>query len=84
MNLNTITEIKRPKSHDEIRHWQDGFAWLAGGTWLFSEPQIQTNTLIDLESLGWSALTCDAAGLEELQHVADLAEKRMPCAGPEL
>ena len=39
MNLNTITEVKRPASADEIRQWRDGYAWLAGGTWLFSEPQ---------------------------------------------
>jgi CO/xanthine dehydrogenase FAD-binding subunit len=64
MNLNTVTEIKRPKSADEIRHWQDGFAWLAGGTWLFSEPQIHTNTLIDLESLAWEALASGPDGIE--------------------
>ncbi len=40
MNLNTITEVKRPASADEITHWRDGYAWLAGGTWLFSEPQV--------------------------------------------
>ena len=26
------------RSADEIVKWQDGYAWLAGGTWLFSEP----------------------------------------------
>ena len=49
MNLNTIAEVKRPTSADQITHWRDGYAWLAGGTWLFSEPQISTDTLIDLE-----------------------------------
>src|SRR5215471_6278850 len=38
MDLNTIREIKHPASADEITQWQDGYAWLAGGTWLFSEP----------------------------------------------
>ena len=52
MDLNTITEVKRPASPDEITHWRDGYAWLAGGTWLFSEPQPATDTLIDLEQLG--------------------------------
>ena len=42
MNLNTITEVKRPGSADQIGQWRDGYAWLAGGTWLFSEPQIAT------------------------------------------
>ena len=40
MNLNTIVEVKRPASTDEIGSWKDGYAWLAGGTWLFSEPQV--------------------------------------------
>jgi hypothetical protein len=36
MNLNTITEVKRPSSADQITQWRDNYAWLAGGTWLFS------------------------------------------------
>ena len=56
MNLNTITEVRRPNSTDEIPEWREGYAWLAGGTWLFSTPQISTHTLIDLESLRWPAL----------------------------
>ncbi len=64
MDLNTITEIKRPASAEAIKQWEPGFAWLAGGTWLFSEPQINTHTLIDLESLKWPDLTATPAGLE--------------------
>jgi len=40
MNLNTIVEVKRPASPDEITQWRDGYAWLGGGTWLFSAPQM--------------------------------------------
>ena len=57
MDLNTITAIKRPASADEIAHWRHGHAWLAGGTWLFSEPQPQLSRLIDLAALKWPALT---------------------------
>jgi CO/xanthine dehydrogenase FAD-binding subunit len=64
MNLNTITDVKRPKSIDEIPEWHEGYAWLAGGTWLYSSPQIVTHTLIDLETLRWPALKADAGGLE--------------------
>ena len=64
MNLNTIVEVKHPASADEITEWRDGYAWLAGGTWLFSEPQLGTDTLIDLERLGWPALVASEAGLE--------------------
>ena len=64
MNLNTITEVKRPTSTDEIPEWRKGYAWLAGGTWLFSTPQIATHTLIDLETLRWPALQLSPDGLE--------------------
>src|SRR6478609_8527669 len=63
MNLNTIAAVKRPKSFEEIE-WRDGHAFLAGGTWLFSEPQVTTDTLVDLEQFGWPALTVTPAGLE--------------------
>ena len=51
MNLNTVTAFRRPASADEITEWRNGYAWLAGGTWLFSEPQPATDTLIDLDQL---------------------------------
>lgn len=64
MNLNTVTQIKQPRTAEEIRHWNDGYAWLAGGTWLFSEPQIHTDTLIDLHALGWPSIESSAGGLD--------------------
>jgi CO/xanthine dehydrogenase FAD-binding subunit len=87
MNLNTITEIIRPKSDGEIRQWQDGYAWLAGGTWLFSEPQIQTDTLVDLETLGWQAIAPGPRGIEFAAtcKIAELYAFRPPAewtAGP--
>ncbi len=62
MNLNTIRAMQRPASPDEVA-WRDGHAWLAGGTWLFSEPQPALDTLIDLEQFGWPALAASADGL---------------------
>ena len=56
MNLNTVVEVKRPASADEITQWRDGYAWLACGTWLFSELQWTTHTLIDFGRLCWPAL----------------------------
>jgi len=78
MNLNTVRAVRRPASAAEISDWRDGYAWLAGGTWLFSEPQPAVDTLIDLERLGWPALEATAAGLDiaatcriaELYHFA--------------
>ena len=43
--------------------WHDGAAWLAGGTWLFSEPQPTLDTLVDLAALGWPPLERSATGL---------------------
>ena len=63
MNLNTIVAVKRPKSFEEIE-WRDGHAFLGGGTWLFSEPQVNTDTLVDLQKFGWPALTATKDGLE--------------------
>ena len=64
MNLNTIAEVKRPASADQITQWRHGYAWLAGGTWLFSEPQVATDTLIDLHQLNWPALQPSSASLD--------------------
>jgi CO/xanthine dehydrogenase FAD-binding subunit len=63
MDLNTITAVARPKARSELPVWAAGDAWLAGGTWLFSEPQVHLRRLIDLAALGWPALTIDANGL---------------------
>ncbi|MCJ2136561.1 FAD binding domain-containing protein [Methylobacterium sp. J-026] len=64
MNLSTIVEVRRPASFADLRDWHAGCSWLAGGTWLFSEPQVAVDTLIDLDALGWTPLTVTEAGLE--------------------
>ena len=38
VNMNTIKEVLQPHSADKIVKWQGSYAWLAGGTWLFSDP----------------------------------------------
>src|SRR5258708_260327 len=57
MDLNTIKEVARPRARIELPVWTAGDAWLAGGTWLFSEPQVHLTRLIDLTDLKWPALT---------------------------
>ena len=64
MDSNTVNKIRRPASADAITKWENGFPWLAGGTWLFSEPQINVHTLIDLETLKWPSLNASEDGLE--------------------
>ena len=60
MDLNTITAVARPQSREQLPVWTAGDAWLAGGTWLFSEPQVHLTRLIDLTDLQWPALTIGA------------------------
>jgi len=82
MDLNTITEVVRPRTRAELPGWQAGDAWLAGGTWLFSEPQVHLSRLIDLTDLAWPTLavgdsgltiaaTCAVAELDTLQCPAE-------------
>src|SRR5207237_5318838 len=63
MDLNTITEVVHPRTRAELPVWTAGDAWLAGGTWLFSEPQVHLTRLIDLTDLKWPALTITEAEL---------------------
>ncbi|HEX9468079.1 MAG TPA: FAD binding domain-containing protein [Bradyrhizobium sp.] len=57
MDLNTINEVAHPEGREQLPVWTAGDAWLAGGTWLFSEPQSHLTRLIDLADLKWPALT---------------------------
>jgi CO/xanthine dehydrogenase FAD-binding subunit len=82
MDLNTITEVIRPRSRADLPACTKGDAWLAGGTWLFSQPQVHLTRLIDLTDLKWPALmtsdvglsiaaTCTVAQLDALACPAD-------------
>jgi CO/xanthine dehydrogenase FAD-binding subunit len=77
MDLNTITEVAHPQAREQLPVWTAGDAWLAGGTWLFSEPQVHLTRLIDLAAFKWPALaigetalsiaaTCTVAQLDAL------------------
>jgi len=57
MDMNTIAAVAHPTTRDQLPVWTAGDAWLAGGTWLFSEPQAHLTRLIDLINLKWPALT---------------------------
>jgi CO/xanthine dehydrogenase FAD-binding subunit len=63
MDLNTIKEVAHPQARAQLPVWTAGDAWLAGGTWLFSEPQAHLTRLIDLTDFKWPALTIDETGL---------------------
>ncbi len=70
MDLHTVTALEPAEAAPgTAREHRTGDAWLAGGTWLFSEPQPQLRRLLDVTALGWAPLVEDAAGL----HVAATA-----------
>jgi CO/xanthine dehydrogenase FAD-binding subunit len=62
----------------------EGDAFLAGGTWLFSEPQPGVRRLHDLTALGWPAITASAVGMELAATCtfAELAAYRGPSHWP--
>lgn len=63
MDLNHLTAYLCPQTPQALPRWQSGYAWLGGGTWLFSEPQPQLHTLVDLGAIGWDELEAKQAGL---------------------
>jgi CO/xanthine dehydrogenase FAD-binding subunit len=63
VDLNTITEVVRRPSEPLGSDWREGDAWLAGGTWLFSDQQPDLRRLIDLVPVGWDSLTPTDDGL---------------------
>ena len=64
MDLNTVTDVVRQPPDPPGAQWRAGDAFLAGGTWLFSDQQPDLRRLIDLAPLGWDSLRVDDAGLE--------------------
>ena len=64
MDLNTIESVLRPDSRADLPAFTGQDACLAGGTWLFSEPQPGLRRLIDLQAQRWPAITLRADGVE--------------------
>ena len=64
MNLNTVQELRGARAVEQPDFtWREGDSWLAGGTWLYSEPQVGIRRLFDLRDFGWEPLEGSAAGL---------------------
>lgn len=83
MNLNTITEVRRVSgSGDEDLDWQEGDSWLAGGTWLFSEPQPHLRRLLDLQGFEWEPLVVGEEGLQ-ISSTCTIAQLEALKAPPE-
>ncbi|MDN4172395.1 FAD binding domain-containing protein [Nocardioides sp. SOB77] len=73
MDLNTVTSFRRPTAREDLRLGA-GETLLAGGTWLFSEPQPGTTGLVDLTTLGWPAVELLEDGTLRIGATCTVAE----------
>ncbi|MBF6334427.1 FAD binding domain-containing protein [Nocardia abscessus] len=64
MDLDTIREVVLARERDDLAVLGPSTAVLAGGTFLFSEPQEQLVRLVDITGLGWPAFEIVDDGLE--------------------
>ncbi|MGY2946667.1 FAD binding domain-containing protein [Thermostichus sp. MS-CIW-30] len=64
MDLHHLHTYIRPQQLEDLTAWDPGWNWLAGGTWLFSQPQPHLRGLIDLHPLDWNELEISAEGLK--------------------
>ncbi|WP_159448722.1 FAD binding domain-containing protein [Demequina sp. NBRC 110053] len=61
MDLTAVETMREARSRADLA-LAPGEAFLAGGTWLYSEAQPDVTGLVDLSSLGWDELERTAAG----------------------
>ncbi|WBP93897.1 FAD binding domain-containing protein [Mycolicibacterium neoaurum] len=86
MDLNSVEAVRTPARRDEVWPLRSTDAILAGGTWLFSEPQPAVSRLVDITGLGWAPVTLSEEGVE-LAATCTVAElgglsKLLPSARP--
>ncbi|WHU45351.1 FAD binding domain-containing protein [Gordonia sp. L191] len=77
MDLNTISSYRHAHTRDDLA-LAPGERIVAGGTWFFSEPQVDASGVVDITGMGWSdvedlpdgglrvAATCPIATLASL------------------
>lgn len=64
MDLPAIDSVVRARARSDLDGLGPRDAVLAGGTWLFSEPQNHLTRLIDLTTMGWPPVVVREDGLE--------------------
>ena len=87
MDLPTVEVVDTPTRRDEVWPLGPGDAVLAGGTWLFSEPQPHLRRLVDITTLGWDPITLSDNGIEiaatcTVEQLAALSA-RLPAQHPQ-
>ncbi|OKH25413.1 FAD binding domain-containing protein [Chroogloeocystis siderophila] len=63
MDLHNIQTYLRPQNLETVVNWSQGWSWLAGGTWVFSQSQPDLRVLVDLEKFDWSEIEVTTEGL---------------------
>ncbi|MBJ7472356.1 MAG: FAD binding domain-containing protein [Solirubrobacteraceae bacterium] len=86
MDLGTVEELVAPRDRAELPAFAAGDLLLAGGTWVFSDPQVGARRLIDLTALAWPSLVDVPGGLEIAATctLAELAAAPVPTGRPAL
>ena len=87
VDLNTVETVSTPRRRGDLWPLGPTDALLAGGTWLFSEPQPDLRRLVDLNALGWPDVTLRDDGIElaatcTLARVSHLSAQ-LPSVRPE-
>ncbi|QKJ18105.1 FAD binding domain-containing protein [Microbacterium hominis] len=87
MDVTSVTSFRRAHTRDDL-DLAPGEVFLAGGTWLMSEPQPGTTGFVDLTTLDWPALEVTDAGLRigatcTIAALRAWAEGRGPVAVPD-
>ncbi|WP_067700733.1 FAD binding domain-containing protein [Nocardia jejuensis] len=84
MDLETIREVVTARERADLTGLGTGSAVLAGGTWLYSEPQDDLERLVDITGLGWTPVGWNDAGLEIAATctLAELADASYPARWP--
>ncbi|MEV4129368.1 FAD binding domain-containing protein [Nocardia sp. NPDC049707] len=83
MDLDTIRDVIVARGRSDLAFVGEGCGVLAGGTFLFSEPQEGVDRLVDITALGWPALAETDEGLE-IAATCTLAEFAGAMPGREL
>jgi len=80
MDLTTVATIIPARTRDDLAALDSTVVPLAGGSELFADPRIYLTGLVDLQTMGWPALTITGDGLE-IAATCTLAELAgMPAA----
>jgi CO/xanthine dehydrogenase FAD-binding subunit len=82
MDLHTVTAVHRVTTRADLAALGPDTAVLAGGTWMFSDPQVHLRALVDVTALRWAPLTVTDAGLE-IAATCTLAELARFAGPPE-